>query len=55
MSETLVAVWGDRFVDNRHAGGEPESFEGWEQIGDYEPGRRVKAILGWKGFFPSRS
>jgi formate dehydrogenase (NADP+) beta subunit len=51
LNEILVGVWGDRTVDNRRSGVESESFGGLEQIGDYEPGNRVKAVLGWKGFF----
>lgn len=51
LSGMLVGAWGDRVVDNRHGGGEPGGFGGLENIGEYEPGNRVKAVLGWNGFF----
>ncbi|MHC1743792.1 MAG: FAD-dependent oxidoreductase [Syntrophobacteraceae bacterium] len=51
LNGMLVGVWGDRVVDRRYGGGESESFGGLEQFGDYEPGNRVKAVLGWNGFF----
>jgi formate dehydrogenase beta subunit len=51
LSGILVGIWGDRVVDNRHNGNETTSFDGFERIGDYEPGNRIKAIFGWKGFF----
>lgn len=50
LSGILVGVWGDRTCDNRRKGGESADFGVLEQIGDYEPGNRVKAILGWNGF-----
>jgi formate dehydrogenase beta subunit len=51
LNEILVGVWGDRTVDNRHGTRDSGSFGGLEPIGDYEPGNRIKAILGWNGFF----
>lgn len=51
MSSILVGVWGDRSTDSRHDGKESTSFDILKQIGTYEPGNRVKAVLGWNGFF----
>lgn len=51
MSGILVGVWGDRVVDNRHNGDDSADFAVLEQIRTYEPGNRVKAVLGWNGFF----
>jgi formate dehydrogenase beta subunit len=51
LSGILVGAWGDRIVDNRQTGKAPEGFGGLEKIGDYEPGNRIKAVIGWNGFF----
>ncbi len=51
MKTIQVGVWGDRTVDNRHDGGDSESFAGLARIREYEPGNQIKAIFGWNGFF----
>jgi len=51
LSGVLVGVWGERFVDNRNNGQSPAEFSGLEGIGEYEPGNRIKAVIGWNGFF----
>ncbi len=51
MNAMMVGVWGDRVVDARQDVSAPAGFEALDAIRDYEPGNRVKAVLGWNGFF----
>jgi formate dehydrogenase (NADP+) beta subunit len=46
----LVGVWNDHVVDNRLKAEDEGNFKSLERVIEYEPGNRVKALLGWNGF-----
>lgn len=53
MSETIVGVWENRVIEKRddQPAAEQAMIAKLEQLGEYEPGNKILAVMGWDGYF----
>jgi len=50
LSNIVFGCWEDHVLDNRGNGHEPGEFKNLEQLGEFDTGVRIRAVMGWDGF-----
>ena len=50
MRKVILGTWQDKIIDNRHKEKHLINDE-FPELEDFEGGNRIKAFVGWDGFF----